>query len=42
MLLSPDNRWNDTAMDDLTYTLRQLCLRNRAAATPPRPTGNGR
>src|SRR5690606_25678468 len=29
LLLSPDNRWNNTAMDDLTYTLRQLCLRNR-------------
>jgi len=29
LLLSPDNRWNNAAMDDLTYTLRQLCLRNR-------------
>jgi len=29
LLLSPDNRWNDNAMDDLTYTLRQLCQRNR-------------
>jgi hypothetical protein len=29
LLLSPENRWNSTAMDDLTFTLRQLCLRNR-------------